>query len=268
MSYPFEGERLAWGTGWSRSGWLVLAGIVLFLATPGAHGDYIDGFEAGTLNPFWSTNLQSGSITLSTAQAHSGSQSAQFSTTSTGSNMTAQLFHSFSSPTFGSASVWIYDTGAGVSSSNYIGFEVSNQINIIGYLTTFDYGFQGGGPGRGDQYDYQAFPGLSNAATGITRTLAWHQFTISDTLQALTLMVDGTTVYTGAGGTPFNQITLNMNGPSFRPGWTSYFDDFSFVAAPASVPEPRSLVLASIAASLGFAVYAWKRHRRSRPLLG
>ena len=41
-------------------------------------------------------------------------------------------------------------------------------------------------------------------------------------------MVDGTTVYTRAGGTPFNQVSLSMSGPTWRPAWTSYFDDFQF----------------------------------------
>lgn len=268
MTYRVEGKRLARMMAWTRPGWMVLAGIALFLTAPGAHGDYIDGFEAKTINPFWSTNLQSGSITLSTAEAHSGTQSAQFSSTANGSTTAESLFHDFSSPTYGTASVWIYDTGAGVDSSNYIAFAVGNSnLNFGATLETFDYGFQGGGPGRGDQYNYyDSLTMSSSAATGITRTLAWHQYSIVDTPQSLSFMVDGTTVYSTTGGTPFNHVELAMVAPSFRPSFTSYFDDFAFVAAPSSVPEPRSLVLASIAASLGLATYAWRRYWRSRPL--
>ncbi|MGO9913133.1 MAG: beta strand repeat-containing protein, partial [Isosphaeraceae bacterium] len=71
---------------------------------------------------------------------------------------------------------------------------------------------------------------MSNvAATGITRTLAWHEYEIIDTPQALSIVLDGTTVYTTAGGTPFDSVTLEMFAPGFRPSWTSYYDDFEFV---------------------------------------
>jgi hypothetical protein len=194
---------------------------------PGAA--FSDGFEGSTLDPFWSTFLQSGSITLSTAQAHGGSQSAQFTSTNTGVNKYVYLYHDFPSPGYGSTSVWIYDTGAGVDSSNYISFSVNQGSSLSAGLTAFDYGFQGGGPGYGDQYNYVDEPLLNSALpTGIERTLAWHQYKIVDTPQALTLLVDGTAVYSRAGGTPFNQILLNTQAPSWRPAWTAYYDDFQF----------------------------------------
>lgn len=46
--------------------------------------------------------------------------------------------------------------------------------------------------------------------------------------------VDGVTVYTGPGGTPFTQIILRMNAPSWRPAFDSSFDDFTFTPAMAS----------------------------------
>lgn len=192
---------------------------------------FSDGFEGPTLDPFWSTSTQSGSISLTTSVVHGGNRSAQFSSTSTGLDKHINLFHDFSSPTYGTVSVWFYDTGAGQPSSNYIGLAVNQRgTNFAAGLVAYDYGFAGGGPGRGDQYDYYDFPIVMNSpATGIDRTQAWHQYMVQTTPQALTLLVDGVPVYTRGGATPFDQVELSMSGPSWRPAWTTYFDDFSFV---------------------------------------
>ena len=151
---------------------------VLLIGAGRANGGgltYTDGFEAPTLNPFWSTSIQSGSIALSTGQAHSGNQSVQLSSTDTGVTKSIQLFHDFSTPVYGVTSVWVLDTGAGADSSNYIAFSINNAaLNFGAGLLTFDYGFQGGGPGRGDQYDYIDSPFVDVAATGIQRSGIWH----------------------------------------------------------------------------------------------
>lgn len=151
---------------------------------------FADGFEAPTFDPFWSMYTQSGSISLSTSQAHSGIQSARFSSTDTGLNKYVFLLHDFNPPIYGQTSVWILDTGAGVDSSNYIAFQVSQRgTNFAAGLTAFDYGFRGGGPGYGDQYNYYDQPIVNSALpTGIERTLAWHQYVVVDTPQALTLL--------------------------------------------------------------------------------
>jgi hypothetical protein len=268
MLRPVVARRSTQLARWTPSGWAALAAITIscFLATPRVRADFADGFEAPTLDPFWSTFIQGGSITLSKAQAHSGVQSAQFSSFDTGSNKYEQLFHNFASPTYGQTSVWIYDTGAGVASSNYIGFAVTSPSFSAG-LTTFDYGFAGGGPGRGDQYDYFDEPIVPNSlATGINRTLAWHQYQIIDTPQSLSLMVDGMTVYTRAGGTPFTQVLLYSQAPGFRPAFTQYYDDFAFQSPSASAPEPSSFLLMG---SAGLALVAIRflrcRQRRRMP---
>lgn len=241
-----------------------LAALTLLLGGAGSsRAGFMDSFEGASLNPFWSTYTQSGSISLSTAVAHSGQQSAQFTSTETGLDKNIFLFHDFTSPTYGQTSVWIYDTGAGQSSSNYIGFRVSNQnTSFSAGLVAFDYGFRGNGPGYGDQYNYFDEPIVnSSLPTGVERTLAWHQYKIVDTPQALTLLVDGITVYTRAGGSPFDEVLLSLSGPSWRPAWTAYFDDFSFTPATA-VPEPTSLTLLSIGA-ISILGYGWRRRRRS-----
>ena len=263
MSHRVESQRVAQVTTWTRTVWAFLFGIALalFVRTPMASATtVVDGFETPTLSPFWSTYIRDGSITMTTAEAHSGAQSAQFSSFSGSINTYEQIFHNFSTPTYGITSVWFYDTGAGVSSSNYIGFNVNNQVNFTASLTTFDYGFQGGGPGRGDQYDYSDSLFVPTAPTGITRTLAWHQYTIIDTPQALTLMVDNTTVYTRAGGTPFTQVMITMNAPYWRPAWTAYYDDFSFQSI-AAVPEPSTIALAGIGLACS-GLFALRRRKK------
>jgi len=242
---------------------MIFAGIAAVFAVSGARADFVDGFEGSVIDPFWSTSTQSGSIALSTAKAHGGVQSAKFSSIATDADKYERLFHTFASPTYGTASVWIYDTGAGVSSSNSIGLAISNDsLGFSAGLTTFDYGFQGGGPGRGDQYNYYDLPAVDEStATGIFRTQAWHQFKFIDTPDSLSMVVDGTTVYTRAGGTPFTTIWLTSGAPSWRPAYDQYYDDFAFSAT--SVPEPSSFVLV-VAGALGLAGYARCRSRRSR----
>lgn len=230
----------------SRSIGAVVAGIVLqlVLVTPSAFADFVDGFEGPSIDPFWSSFTDNGSITLTSTIAHSGGQSAQFSSFNTSSNKYEYLFHDFATPQFGTASVWIFDTGAGVSSSNYIGFQIGNASqNFNAGLTTYDYGFAGGGPGRGDQYDYFVSPPGFVAATGIARTQAWHEYKIVDTPSALTISVDGISVYSTAGGTPITQILLFSQAPGFRPAFDQYYDDFRFEALTGAVPEPSTVAL-------------------------
>ena len=80
---------------------------------------FTDDFEGSSLNPYWSSSVSSGSIIFpSTERAHGGNQSVQFSSTNTSqSRKGIQIRHDFASPTYGTASVWMFDTGAGVNST-------------------------------------------------------------------------------------------------------------------------------------------------------
>jgi hypothetical protein len=191
---------------------------------------FTDSFEGAALDPWWSTFTQSGSISLSTAQARTGKQSLQLDTTASSLDKGVGVYHSFASPQYGDVSVWFYDTGAGVSSSNYITISINNQATGWGAaLDTYDYGFAGGGPGRGDQYNYFDTATMANPSeTGITRTQAWHQFEFRATPQSLSILVDGTTVYNRAGDVPFDRVSLSLSGPYWRPAFTTFFDDFAF----------------------------------------
>lgn len=205
---------------------IVLALSLPFLASilP-AQGSFTDSFEAPTIDPFWAATTTSGSISLSGGgQVHSGSQSARFDSVTTASNKYIYLHHQFATPLYGTASVWMFDTGATAGSSNYISLVVGTTAGSTG-LGTWDYNL---GSTNGGSYAYN-LPGASGVMSSIIRTYAWHELTIASTANALVLSIDGVVVHSGPGGTPVTGIMLYMGGPSWRPAWTAYFDDFSWM---------------------------------------
>lgn len=185
-----------------------------------AQAVFTDDFEAATLNAFWTPFLSPGSTAgPSSAQAHTGNQSLRLTTPLTSSvTKTAGVRHLFSPATYGRVSVWLNDTGAGISSSNY--FTLHTGPFALG---TWDYDL---GPSTGGQYVLNA-PGLSTN-TGVLRTPGWHHFVIEVSPTASVLKVDGTTVYSGPGGVPLPEVQLEMHAPYWRPGFTVYFDDFYY----------------------------------------
>ena len=197
--------------------------------------NYADNFESGSLNPFWTSSASGGSVVFpSTAQAHGGSQSVQFDSLA-GVDKNIGLHHVLSQPSYGQVSVWVFDTGADQASGNYLILSASPFS-----ITAFDYDL---GPDNGGHYYYQIQPD-NPVNTPVDRTQGWHQFSINATADSLSMAIDGTTVLTGSGGTPFTEVSFAMFGPAFRPAMTSYFDDFQANLVP--VPEPSTLVLGSL----------------------
>jgi hypothetical protein len=189
---------------------------------------FADNFEESTLNPFWSTLTNSGSITFpGTTRVHGGNQSVQLNSKAPSKNKDIELFHHFDAPIFGHVSVYVYDTGAGISSSNYIYLTLNNsQRNVRSDIGVLDYDL---GPGNGgDVYYYRPFADYTQPPirSPIRRTLNWHHWEIDAEPQSLTVSIDDRVVYSGRGGTPFNEVTLQMFGPNWRPAWVAYFDDF------------------------------------------
>ena len=174
-------------------------------------------------------SAQSGYVLFpGTNQAHGGSQSVELVTTNSSLNKSVSLYHQFPAATYGTASVWVYDTGADVSSANYITLSVSSGGAQVAGLGTWDYDL---GPGDGGStYTYGV--GGSSAYTGIDRTRAWHQFTICCWASTLTLMIDGNVIYSGQGGRTFDRVGLYLGGPNWRPACSVQFDDFQFVSQP------------------------------------
>ena len=210
---------------------MLLAVLGLGLLGVSANAQFSDNFEGPSLNPFWSTALQSGYVVCpSSTRAHSGSYSLELVTTATAQDKNAAVYHSFAAPTYGTVSVWVYDTGADVSSANYITVQALRASSTVAAIGTYDYDL---GPGQGGStYYYSATNVPSGAASGIDRTRAWHQFAISCLPHSLTIKLDGTVVYTGPGGQPFDTINMVLSGPYWRPAWSVQFDDFQFVPDP------------------------------------
>ena len=206
---------------------LAVLGLGLFGVS--ANAQFSDNFEGSSLNPFWATELHSGSVVCpSSTRAHSGSHSVELNTTNTGLDKNVRIYHSFGAPTYGTVSFWVYDTGADVSSANSITFYVSRASSPVATIYTADYDL---GPGQnGSTYNYNATnlpPG--GASSGIDRTKAWHQFTLSCLPNALTMRIDSTVVYSGPGGQTFDRVDMDLGGPYWRPAWSVQFDDFQFV---------------------------------------
>jgi methionine-rich copper-binding protein CopC len=186
---------------------------------------FFDGFEGPQLDPFWTKTETSGFITVpSTVRPHSGSQSLQLNSTSTASDKWIHVDHTFDVSVYGTFSVWLYDTGADVNSSNYL------QLNLTGAgdrasIGTNDYDL---GPGNNGATYYYSKDNTSWQPTSIDRTQAWHKFEITTTPNLVKYVIDGVTVFTESSGMAVKTVSLYMFGPSWRPAFVSYFDDFSF----------------------------------------
>jgi hypothetical protein len=190
---------------------LAVAGVAVLLAqTASAAITFTDGFEAATLDPFWSTSQVSGSVGFSQTQFHEGVQALQLSSTYETGQKYIWVTHTFAEPVFGDVSVWMYDTGADEWSSNYLGLLLNNSVLGQGAgLYTRDYDL--GTPADGGHYRWSAFGPWGYA---IDRTKEWHHLTISSTPDQVTLAIDGQVVHSAAAGTPFDQVTLRLEGPT------------------------------------------------------
>ncbi len=220
--------------------------VALVLLATRASADpiiYTDTFEAATFNPFWTFNTVSGSVSLSSGQAQGGSQAVRFDSASTGLGKDIHLIHNFAAPVYGRTSVWVFDTGADVSSSNYLQLAVSNsQLNQSRNILAYDYDL---GPGQNGSVYYLNTPG--EFRTALDRTRAWHEFVIDTTPTRTSFLIDGQLVLSQPAGFSFDRIQFGMFGPSARPAWTSYFDTFAFAEFQA-VPEPATLLVFGVGA--------------------
>lgn len=209
----------------------LLAALCLGLFGMSASAQFSDNFEGPSLNSFWSTASQSGYVVCpSSTRAHTGSRSVELITTNTGLDKNVRIYHSFGASTYGIVSFWVYDTGADVNSANSITFQVARASSMVANIWTADYDL---GPGQGGStYYYGATNVPPGTSSGIDRTQAWHQFTLSCLPNSLTIKIDSTVVYSGPGGQPFDTVNMSLGGPSWRPAWSAQFDDFQFVPDP------------------------------------
>jgi hypothetical protein len=233
--------------------------VLMLLAGTGeatAALSFSDDFEGSSLNPFWSAHAQAGSITFpSTAQAHSGSQSIQFNSIQGAGQKNIGIEHDLAAPIFGTISVWLYDTGADVSSSNYLGMQVHSNGNRGASFQAADW--------EGGTYKYAIYDSGSwtSASSSIDRTRGWHQWEMDFMPDSLTLRIDGTIIYQDAIASTFHYMGFAMYGPSWRPAFVSYFDDFSLTEA-SVVPEPASIVTWTMLSLCGLA-FTQRRRKQS-----
>jgi len=208
-------------------------GMCSMLVVPAvASINFEDGFEDLSFDPFWEMREQAGSVSLGTAEVFSGSQSVQLCSEYNTGQKEIWLYHGFGKEMYGHASVWFYDTGADVTSSNYMGMQLRNQALGVGCgAGTMDYDL--GTQEWGSTYRYGS-PG-GGGISSIDRTAEWHLIEVTMTADKASVTLDGQVLCTEAGGVPFDTVAVRMYGPYWRPAFVSYWDDFSLTAYPASV---------------------------------
>ena len=233
------------------------------LTRASASTTYTDGFEGSTFNPFWNLVQTLGSVTPSTTQAHSGSQSAQFTSTG-GGQRNLDLIHSFGQGVQGDFTVYFYDAAPG-QQTLYENLNLFNTVTNIGAgVGTQDFDafcYTAAAIGNGPNANCGVFP--LNTTTNVARTLGWHRFDINVDPGILTILIDGTQVYQVPGNYVFDTVTLNVSGPGFRPNTTAFFDDFraTYTAATTPTPEPASGILIACAL-IGFWCAQWTKLKR------
>lgn len=195
---------------------------------------FSDGFEGSAIDPFWTVKYADyGSVSMSTDQAHSGSQSLMLSSTSGGQRYIG-LTHNFSDAMIGSASIWFYDGHPGQQTlySQFISYNTTIPTSYV-YAGVKDYDptyyWAGSGEGGGSQ-------------TSVTRSLGWHHFEAYFGEDKTEVSIDGIVVSSSLENRGINEIYFNLSGPYWRPNAKFYFDDFQVnvnpVPIPVTVPEP------------------------------
>ncbi len=235
---PSGTETLGWAGKINNAGMIIAysysSGHAYLLTplTPSAQ-TFTDGFEGASLDPFWTPAWQgySGGWTLSSEQAHSGSQSLK---------ITSQQFlsHDFGSPQTGSISVWVYSaigtTGASGALEAYFGnaSDWSNSATLAfggapGYAQGIGCGgayidgvyFGGNGP-NGPACIYPLYPPQDGQ---------WHLFEITVNSSGLKMSVDGIVYLTNPTPQSFSFLDIGLWG---YPNGVGYFDDFSATFTP------------------------------------
>ena len=107
--------------------WMVtLCSAIVYGSAPVS--EYPDGFEGPRINAFWTVTQQSGTVSLSTQQAHGGRQSLQFASTAGGQRM-MMISHVLGAMTKGTVSVAFYDV-APYQQTFHEKIEVSSVVSL------------------------------------------------------------------------------------------------------------------------------------------
>ncbi len=190
---------------------------------------FSDDFEGSALNPFWQTATSSGNVIFpSTVQAHSGNQSVQLSTYMSSAHKGINVLHTFDTPRYGATSIWVYDTGAGVASSNAFYFNIYNPDRGIAQWGTWDYDFRRTEDNYRFGYSDYDTNSNGNFYMPFNRSQGWHLWSIEAVPNQLRFSIDGQPVQSVPVDLPFTRILFGEGAPNWRPAWTSYWDDFEF----------------------------------------
>lgn len=215
--------------------------LVMSLISISAHAQtFSDSYEGSAVDPFWAVTEQFGAISLTTEQAHSGIQSAKFSS-SFGGQREVHLIHNFATAQKGVFSVYFYDAAPGQET-------LYEKLNL--YDTT-----SGESASIGTQdfdafcYTVQMFNYSTNvlqgpngncgiypqtSTTNVLRTAGWHKLQIDVSSGSTSFSIDGVQVFTSLGDYSFDSVDISVRGPDWRPNTVAYFDDFSFQASGAN----------------------------------
>jgi len=210
---------------------LILISLIYLSAQAQA---FSDGYEGSALDPFWTVTQQFGAISLTTEQAHSGIQSAKFSS-SFGGQREMHLTHNFPTAQKGTFSIYFYDVAPGqetlyekLSLYNAISGESASigtqDFDAFCYTAQmFNYNTN---VLQGPNANCGIFPQTST--TNVTRTPGWHKLEINVATASIWFAIDGVQVFTSQGDYSFDSVDIFVSGPFWRPNTVAYFDDFSF----------------------------------------
>jgi hypothetical protein len=212
---------------------LILGALVSAPDSAQAQGVFFDGFEAPSLDPFWTftSPANAGSMSFDSSVAHTGTQSVQLSSLAYGGN--AYLTHMFPSAVYGTVDVYVYDPlipaigykQLWISSDGLPSNQSANPGNS--YLMWYDWAtLQTVLYYPVDPFD----PNTTWAAAILAPAYSspgWRRWTISTSPTKLTIQIDGATVFTRSLGYAFNAVSLNN---CCIAGYAN-FDDFSFTQA-------------------------------------
>jgi hypothetical protein len=249
---------------------LVFVAVFLLLSVaelaPWARGDtftFTDGFEGTSFNPFWTLTQQLGTITLSTDETFTGSQSAKF-TAGSGGQRNLFLTHTFSSEMVGTVSVYFFDAAPG-EQTLYEKLSLSDSQNgtdaNVGTQDFDAFCYSAAIGAAGPNANCGQFP--QESTTDVMRTEGWHLLSITAGLTDSFISIDGNQVFNLPGPFTFDTVQLEMFGPGFRPNAVAYFDDFSITSS--TVPEPRNL--GWVMPALFFGGLAFHTYVRKKKLL-
>jgi len=179
---------------------------------------FTDGFEAATLDPYWTIIQGPGTATLTNSEIHSGSEALQLTSTSSFPS-NAAIAHDYGSDlSSGSFSVWMQ--GSQLCCYSGAAMQLHNSAGD-GYVLIQ----QDGNNSTPSNFVVRVGrPGLPENDFQFTATAAdWHLVEYDVSSGGVTFKFDGAAIFTDPSFTTFRYVYLTIWGGY---GGTAYYDDF------------------------------------------